>query len=123
MGNDSDGSGRGIVIGPGVEIGDKSEDSIAIGSGSTKIDDEADEGIAIGKNVTIGAISDHAIAIGGVKARVGSDSSHSMAIGSFSEVTDKTSYSAAIGYGSVVKSWHAIALGDYTTIEKHPIIQ
>lgn len=118
MGNDSDGSGRGIVIGPGVEIGDKSEDSIAIGSGSTKIDDEADEGIAIGKNVTIGAISDHAIAIGGVKARVGSDSSHSMAIGSFSEVTDKTSYSAAIGYGSVVKSWHAIALGDYTTIEK-----
>ncbi|WP_306538306.1 ESPR-type extended signal peptide-containing protein [Megasphaera sp.] len=117
MGNDSDGSGRGIVIGNGIEIGDKSEESIAIGSGNTKINDEADEGIAIGKDVTIGTESDHAIAIGGVKASVGDDSSHSMAIGSFSKVTDKVSYGAAIGYGASVKSWYAVAIGDYASIE------
>lgn len=111
MGNTINSSGRGIVIGTSVSIGDKAENSIAIGTDGTRIDDETDWTVAMGTNIKVGKESDHSIAIGGVSASIGNDAPHSAAIGSFSKVYDGTWFGSAIGYSAKVNGRSSIALG------------
>lgn len=111
MGNTINSNGRGIVIGTSVSIGDQAENSIAIGTDGTRIDDETDWTVAMGTNIQVGKSSDHSIAIGGVSASIGDDAPHSTAIGSFSKVYDKTWFGSAIGYSAKVNGRSSIALG------------
>lgn len=111
MGNTINSSGRGIVIGTSVSIGDQAENSIAIGTDGTRIDDETDWTVAMGTNIKVGKESDHSIAIGGVSASIGNDAPHSVAIGSFSKVYDGTWFGSAIGYSAKVNGRSSIALG------------
>lgn len=116
MGNTINSSGRGIVIGTSVSIGDQAENSIAIGTDGTRIDDETDWTVAMGTNIKVGKSSDHSIAIGGVSASIGNDAPHSAAIGSFSKVYDGTWFGSAIGYSAKVNGRSSIALGHRATI-------
>ncbi|WP_127059167.1 ESPR-type extended signal peptide-containing protein [Veillonella ratti] len=111
MGNTINSSGRGIVIGTSVSIGDKAENSIAIGTDGTRVDDETDWTVAMGTNIKVGKESDHSIAIGGISASIGNDAPHSAAIGSFSKVYDGTWFGSAIGYSAKVNGRSSIALG------------
>ncbi|MBS4913926.1 MAG: S-layer homology domain-containing protein [Veillonella sp.] len=111
MGNTINSSGRGIVIGTSVSIGDQAENSIAIGTDGTRVDDETDWTVAMGTNIKVGKSSDHSIAIGGVSASIGNDAPHSAAIGSFSKVYDGTWFGSAIGYSAKVNGRSSIALG------------
>lgn len=116
MGNTINSNGRGIVIGTSVSIGDKAENSIAIGTDGTRVDDETDWTVAMGTNIKVGKESDHSIAIGGVSASIGNDAPHSAAIGSFSKVYDGTWFGSAIGYSAKVNGRSSIALGHGATI-------
>lgn len=116
MGNTINSSGRGIVIGTSVSIGDQAENSIAIGTDGTRIDDETDWTVAMGTNIKVGKSSDHSIAIGGTSASIGNDAPHSAAIGSFSKVYDGTWFGSAIGYSAKVNGRSSIALGHRATI-------
>lgn len=116
MGNTINSSGRGIVIGTSVSIGDKAENSIAIGTDGTRVDDETDWTVAMGTNIKVGKESDHSIAIGGVSASIGDNAPHSTAIGSFSKVYDGTWFGSAIGYSAKVNGRSSIALGHRATI-------
>lgn len=116
MGNTINSSGRGIVIGTSVSIGDKAENSIAIGTDGTRVDDETDWTVAMGTNIKVGKESDHSIAIGGVSASIGNDAPHSAAIGSFSKVYDGTWFGSDIGYSAKVNGRSSIALGHGATI-------
>lgn len=112
MGNTINSSGRGIVIGTDISIGDQAENSLAIGTGGSKVGDETDWTVLIGHNTKIGTSSDQSVIIGGTSTSIGNDAPHSTAIGSFAKVYDGTWFGAAIGYSAKVNGRSSIALGN-----------
>lgn len=116
MGNTINSNGRGIVIGTSVSIGDKAENSIAIGTDGTKVGDETDWTVIMGQNVTTGIDSDHSVVIGGTSASIGDNAPHSTVVGSFAKILDGTWFGTAVGYGASVSGASSIALGNRATI-------
>lgn len=112
MGNTINSNGQGIVIGTDISIGDQAENSLAIGTGGSKVGDETDWTVLIGHNTKIGTQSDQSVVIGGTSTSIGNDAPLSIAVGSFAKVYDGTWYGAAIGYSAKVNGRSSIALGN-----------